>query len=188
MGTKLLQFTPSEQEGETDSNLQAFEASVRSMMELMGADPTHSNLRETPARTAKMYLNELCTGYKMNEEDLLKGAIFESSFNQPITIEEISFYSLCEHHIIPFFGTCSITYVPDGRIIGFGTVAKVVEFYSRRLQLQERLTQQIAEFIMNHLTPQGVLVKISAEHLCMQMRGVNQKSSKVSSQFQIGQL
>ncbi len=150
---------------------------IRAQLGLLGEDPDRPGLIRTPERVESS-LRWLCRGYQMSVEDVLGDGIFESDSDQMVIVKDIEIYSLCEHHLLPFFGKAHIAYVPDGRIMGFSKLPRIVEVFARRLQVQERLTDQIANAIQTVLEPNGVGVVIEASHLCMMMRGVEKQSSK----------
>jgi len=147
---------------------------VRNILEYIGEDPEREGLRKTPERVGKAF-QFLCKGYKENPEAILRSALFEEDYRQMVVVKDIEFYSLCEHHLLPFFGKAHVAYIPNGKITGLSKVARVVDVFARRLQVQERMTTQIKECIQNTLNPLGVMVVIEAEHLCMQMRGVQKQ-------------
>ncbi|MCL2719185.1 MAG: GTP cyclohydrolase I FolE [Lachnospiraceae bacterium] len=152
------------------------EAAVALLLEGIGEDANREGLRETPARIARMY-EEIFAGADENaEKHLTKTFIVEN--NEMVVERDIVFYSTCEHHLLPFFGKAHVAYIPDGQVIGLSKLARTVETFSRRLQLQEQMTHQIAEAIMQHLQPKGVMVMVEAEHLCMTMRGVKKPGSQ----------
>lgn len=149
---------------------------ARLMLEGIGEDPGREGLRETPERIARMY-GELFSGLGNDgSEELSK--VFKVETDEIVLEKDITFYSMCEHHMLPFFGKVHVAYVPDGRVVGLSKLARTVEVYSRRLQLQERMTGQIADAVMEFLTPKGVMVVTEAEHMCMTMRGVKKPGSK----------
>jgi GTP cyclohydrolase I len=154
-----------------------FQAIVRRQLELLGEDPDREGLRRTPARVEQSLL-WLTRGYREPVEDIVRGAIFEESHESMIMVRDIEIYSMCEHHLLPFFGKAHVAYLPNGRIIGLSKVARLVDLFARRLQVQERLTDQVADVLMSVLTPLGVGVVIEAYHLCMMMRGVEKQNSK----------
>jgi len=165
----------------TPGNADNLEALVRSLLTEIGEDPTRAGLVHTPARVANSY-RFLLSGYHQRLEKLINGAIFEEPYSEMVVVRDIEVYSLCEHHLLPFFGKAHVAYVPDGRILGLSKIPRVVDMYARRLQVQERLTTEIADAIQLALEPQGVGVVIEATHLCMSMRGVEkQNSSAVTS-------
>lgn len=159
----------------------AFEALVRDMLVRLGEDPDREGLRRTPLRVAKA-MDFLTSGYEMSVDAVVRGAIFEESCQELVLIKDIEFYSLCEHHVLPFFGKAHVAYLPDRKIIGLSKVARIVDVFARRLQVQERLTNQVADAMMEILEPHGVGVIMEASHFCMMMRGVQkQNSSTVTS-------
>ena len=149
---------------------------IKELLIKIGEDPDREGLRDTPLRVEKAY-KFLTSGYKLKIEDIVNNAIFKSENNEMIIVKDIEFYSLCEHHLLPFFGKCYIAYIPDKKIIGLSKLARIVDYYSRRLQIQERLTSVVAESIENILKPLGVGVVMEAMHLCMMMRGVQKQNS-----------
>ncbi len=147
----------------------------------LGEDPTREGLVDTPARAAKA-MADLTVGYRQNLDELINNAIFETTNDEMVIVRDIEFYSLCEHHLLPFTGKCHVGYIPRGRIIGLSKVARIVDHFARRLQVQENLTHQVATALMDSLEPLGVGVIMEARHLCMMMRGVQkQRSSMVTS-------
>ena len=154
---------------------------VRSLLGEVGEDPARPGLIHTPARVAAS-LRFLLSGYALNVDDLVHGAIFEEPYSEMVVVKDIEVYSLCEHHLLPFFGKAHVAYIPDGRIIGLSKIPRLVDMFARRLQVQERLTMQIGDALQSVLAPQGAGVVIEATHLCMAMRGVQkQNSSAVTS-------
>ncbi|MBQ0141377.1 MAG: GTP cyclohydrolase I FolE [Prevotellaceae bacterium] len=145
-------------------------------LQLIGEDPNRPGLLKTPERVAKCW-EKFTSGYVQNPSDVLLSALFEENYSQPVLIRDIEFYSLCEHHLLPFFGKVHIAYIPNGKIVGLSKIPRVVDIFSRRLQVQERLTTQICQCITDTLNPKGVLVIIEAQHLCMQMRGVEKQGT-----------
>ena len=152
---------------------------VVTLLEQMGENPNREGLQRTPERVGKA-MQFLTQGYEQDPEAILRSALFEEDYRQMVVVKDIPFYSLCEHHLLPFFGKAHVAYIPNGKITGLSKVARVVDVFARRLQVQERMTTQIKECIQNTLNPLGVMVVIEAEHLCMQMRGV-QKSGAVTT-------
>ena len=144
---------------------------IEEILHLMGEDTQREGLLRTPARVGEA-MQYLTQGYQQNAEEILRGALFEEDYRQMVVVKDIPFYSLCEHHVLPFFGKAHVAYIPNGKITGLSKIARVVDVFARRLQVQERMTTQIKECIQNTLNPLGVMVVIEAEHLCMQMRGV----------------
>ena len=150
--------------------------SVEESLRQIGEDPQREGLVKTPRRVGEA-LQFLCKGYNEDPEAILRSALFEEDYRQMVVVRDIDFYSLCEHHMLPFFGKVHVAYIPNGRITGLSKIARVVDVFARRLQVQERLTTQIKECIQKTLNPLGVMVVIEAEHLCMQMRGVQKPHS-----------
>ena len=148
----------------------------RSVLELLGEDPEREGLQKTPMRVAKA-MQILTRGYTQDAHKVLTDALFEEKYNQMVIVKDIDFFSMCEHHMIPFYGKAHVAYIPNGYITGLSKIARVVDIYSHRLQVQERLTQQIRECIEQTLHPLGVMVVIEAKHMCMQMRGVEKQNS-----------
>ncbi len=164
------------QELTTEEIISAIAGHYRSIIELLGEDPEREGLRKTPVRAAKaMYY--ATKGYREDASVVMSQAIFEYAGSQIIVVKDIEFYSLCEHHVLPFFGKVSIGYIPNGNMIGLSKLARVVDVFARRLQVQERLTSQICEAVTESLSAYGVIVACRAEHLCMKMRGVEKQDS-----------
>ena len=151
-------------------------SNYKEVIENLGEDPTREGLLKTPERVAKA-MQFLTQGYDQNPQEILKSAMFAEKYDEMVIVKEIEFYSLCEHHILPFFGKCHIAYIPNGHIVGLSKFPRMVDAFSRRLQVQERLTDQIRDCLDETLNPQGVAVCIEAQHLCMQMRGVQKQNS-----------
>jgi len=151
----------------------------------LGEDPKREGLLKTPHRVAKS-LTELTSGYRVNIDSLINRAIFHENYNEMVVVKDIRFYSLCEHHLLPFFGTAHVAYIPKGKIIGLSKIPKLVDVFSRRLQVQERLTQQIADTLQEKLSPLGVAVVIRARHLCMEMRGAKSQDSPTVTSAMLG--
>ena len=154
-----------------------FEALVAEMIRRLGDDPEREGMVKTPERVAKA-MSFLTKGYAETPEEVLGDALFEESHQSMVLVKDIELYSLCEHHLLPFFGKAHVAYIPDGKIMGLSKVARLVEVYARRFQVQERLTEQIAQAVWDTTRPQGVAVIIEAYHLCMMMRGVQKQNSK----------
>ncbi len=150
---------------------------VHRQLELLGEDPTRQGLVRTPERVAES-LQWLTRGYKQSVQEVVSDAVFEEQHENMVLVRDIELYSLCEHHMLPFFGRAHIAYLPNGRIIGLSKIPRIVDIYARRLQVQERLTDQIADALMDVLKPMGVGVVVEAFHLCMMMRGVEKQNSK----------
>ena len=161
------------------------ERAVRDILTEIGEDPGREGLLRTPERMHRMWV-ELTCGYHVDPDRLINGAVFDVGYSEMVVIKGIPFYSLCEHHMLPFFGTASVGYLPRGRVIGLSKIPRVVEMYARRLQVQERMTQQIADFLQEHLNPYGVGVVIEAEHLCLAMRGVQKGGATMVTSSVLG--
>ena len=146
----------------------------------LGEDPKREGLLNTPKRVAKAY-EFLTTGYKVNMKKLLNDAIFNEKYDEMVLVKNIDFYSLCEHHMLPFYGRVHVAYIPDGKIVGLSKIPRIVDMFSRRLQVQERMTQQIADTIDEFLQPKGVAVVSEAFHMCMMMRGVEKQNSSATT-------
>ena len=149
---------------------------IRQLLGELGEDPSREGLLDTPKRVEKA-LKFLTSGYDANIEHVLNGALFTVDYNEMVIVRDIDFYSLCEHHLLPFFGKCHVAYIPNTRVIGLSKLPRVVDVFSRRLQVQERLTNQIADTIRDSINPLGVAVVMEATHLCMSMRGVEKQNS-----------
>lgn len=155
------------------------------LLRKIGEDPEREGLEKTPARVEKT-LRFLTNGYHQDVKEVLNGAFYSEAYDEMILVKGIDLYSLCEHHMLPFFGKCHVAYLPDKKVVGISKIARLVEIYSRRLQIQERLTSQIAEAIVEHLQPLGVAVLIEARHLCMIMRGVQKQDSMAITRAMLG--
>jgi GTP cyclohydrolase IA len=159
---------------------------IRELLKELGEDPAREGLLSTPKRVSEA-LRYFTQGYRMDVEELLADAIFEEKQEEMVVLKNVDFYSLCEHHLVPFFGKCHIAYIPNNRIIGLSKLARIVEVFARRLQVQERMTREIAHAIERHLAPQGVGVVIEAQHLCMMMRGVEKQNSIATTSAMLGE-
>lgn len=158
---------------------------VRRILAQLGEDPSREGLRHTPERFEKA-LRYLTSGYRQDPEKILNGALFSVGYDEMVVVKDIEVYSLCEHHLLPFFGKCHVAYIPNKRVVGLSKIARLVNMYARRLQIQERLTNQIAKTIEERLDPQGVGVIIEARHLCMVMRGVEKQNSAAVTSAMLG--
>ncbi len=158
---------------------------IRQMLVQLGEDPKREGLERTPERFEKA-LRFLTSGYRQSPEKLLNGAMFSVCYDEMVVVKDIEVYSLCEHHLLPFFGKCHVAYLPNKKVVGLSKVARLVNMYARRLQIQERLTSQIAQTINEQLKPQGVGVIIEARHLCMVMRGVEKQHSAAVTSAMLG--
>jgi GTP cyclohydrolase I len=163
----------------------AIESAVLSMLKAFGEDPQRKGLKNTPNRVARMY-PELLSGYQTDPMKLVNGAIFDVDYDDMVIVRDIEFYSLCEHHLLPFIGRAHVAYIPRGQVIGLSKIPRIVDMYSRRLQVQERMTRQIADFIHDLLNPQGVAVVVEALHLCSMMRGVRKHDARMTTSTMLG--
>jgi len=163
----------------------SFDELVREMLVRLGEDPDREGLLRTPERVHKAY-QHLTRGYQSDPEELLRGALFTVDYDEMVIVKDIEMFSLCEHHMLPFFGKVHIAYIPKGKVIGLSKLPRLVEVFSRRLQIQERLTTQIAETIQKAIEPQGVGVVVEARHLCMMMRGVEKQHSSAVTSSMLG--
>ena len=165
--------------------MEHMEDQFRQLIESTGERPDRDGLKATPGRAARAF-QYLTKGYGETAEEAVSGAIFESDMDEMIIVRNIEIYSLCEHHMLPFYGNCHVGYVPNGKILGLSKVARIAEVYARRLQLQENLTRQVAESIMELVEPRGVGVVIQCKHLCMMMRGVEKQGSEMTTSCLLG--
>ncbi len=161
------------------------EEQFRKIIEIVGDDPNREGLRETPERAARAF-EFLTKGYSQNIEKIIGDAIFDTDTDEMVIVKDIELYSLCEHHLLPFIGKCHVGYLPKGKVLGLSKVARIVEVFARRLQIQEGLTKQIAETIMSSVDADGVAVVIEARHLCMMMRGVEKQNSTMVTSGMLG--
>ena len=168
-----------------DDGHAALERLVRDLLKEIGEDPAREGLERTPARVAKAY-RYLTSGYGQDVRGVLNGALFTEAYDEMVVVKDIDFASLCEHHLLPFIGRCHIAYMPSRKIVGLSKIARLVEMFSRRLQVQERLTTQIAQTINDVLQPRGVAVVMEALHMCMIMRGVEKQNSKAVTSAMLG--
>jgi GTP cyclohydrolase I len=167
------------------SGLRALEPHVRAILETIGEDPDREGLLKTPARVARSF-GVLTSGYGQDPKEIINGALFVEDYSEMILCRDIDFFSLCEHHLLPFFGKAQVAYIPKHHILGLSKLARLVEVFARRLQVQERMTTQIATTLMEELDPLGVGVVLKAEHLCMRMRGVEKQNSVVVTSAMLG--
>jgi len=149
-------------------------------LQAIGENPDREGLKNTPARVARMY-GELLSGYNMNAEKIINGALFNITYDEMVLVRDIEFYSLCEHHMLPFIGRAHVAYIPAGRVIGLSKIPRIVDMYARRLQVQERMTRQIADLLQKTLEPQGVAVVVEGMHLCSMMRGVRKHDARMTT-------
>ena len=168
------------------ANEEEFENAIKTTLSLMGEDPSREGLLDTPKRVRKSY-DFLCGGYKEDPKEILLKAMFSTDNDEMVLVKDIEFYSLCEHHMLPFFGRAHVAYIPDGKVVGLSKIPRLVEVFARRLQIQEQLTSQIAETMMEVIKPKGVAVVLEARHMCMEMRGVQKYSSATNTSALKGQ-
>ncbi len=164
---------------------QDMQKAFNSILTAIGENPERDGLKETPARAAKA-MEFLTRGYHQTVEEVVNGALFESDTNEMVVVQDIELYSLCEHHMLPFIGKCHVAYIPTGKVLGLSKVARIVDLYARRLQIQESLTKQIAEAIQTVTNAAGVSVIIEAKHMCMMMRGVEKQNSVMKTSVMLG--
>ncbi len=163
----------------------ALEKTIKEILNTIGEDPHREGLKRTPQRVAKAW-EFLTSGYSQDAKKILNSAVFKEKYNEMVIVKDIDFFSLCEHHLLPFYGKAHIAYIPNGKILGLSKIPRIVEVFSRRLQVQERMTQQIAEILYETLDPDGVGVVIEARHLCMMMRGVEKQNSVATTSAMLG--
>ena len=161
-------------------DFEAARNSILGLIKAVGEDPEREGLKKTPDRVARMY-SELLSGYARNPEEFINGALFNITYDEMVIVRDIEFYSLCEHHMLPFIGRAHVAYLPDGKVIGLSKIPRVVDMYARRLQVQERLTRQIADFLSDALKPHGVAVVVEAMHMCSMMRGVKKHDARMTT-------
>ncbi len=166
-------------------SLEKLQDYVKGILNEVGENPDREGLVRTPGRVARAY-KFLTKGYDEDIENLLNGAIFNEHYDEMVIVKDIDFYSLCEHHMLPFYGMCHIAYIPNGKIVGLSKLPRIVEMYSRRLQVQERMTREIGDMINKILEPKGVAVVSEARHLCMMMRGVEKQNSVATASCMLG--
>jgi GTP cyclohydrolase IA len=160
-------------------------ALVESLLAELGEDPERQGLKATPARVSRA-LRELTDGYDVAVEDVIAGAVFDQDYDEMVLVKDIPFYSLCEHHMLPFFGTCHVGYLPRGKVVGLSKIPRLVEVFAHRLQLQERMTNEIAQALNEALAPRGVGIVVEARHLCMEMRGVQKTGGHMITSCMLG--
>ena len=161
-------------------DIPAIEAATLTLLRAVDEDPNREGLKNTPRRVARMY-SELLAGYHTNSQELVNDAIFNVSYDEMVIVRDIEFYSICEHHLLPFIGRAHVAYLPSGKVIGLSKIPRIVDMYARRLQVQERMTRQIADFITELLQPHGVAVVMEALHLCTMMRGVRKHDARMTT-------
>ncbi len=160
--------------------IELLEDAISQLLKAIGENPAREGLKYTPKRVARMY-SELLNGYQIDPVAMVNGALFDIRYDEMVLVRDIEFYSLCEHHILPFIGRVHVAYIPDGKVIGLSKIPRIVDMYARRLQVQERMTRQIADFLRDLLKPQGVAVVVEAVHLCSMMRGVKKHDARMTT-------
>ncbi|MDX1663688.1 MAG: GTP cyclohydrolase I FolE [Candidatus Promineifilaceae bacterium] len=181
-GETAAQLAQLEPDGE---RREAIEAAVREILEQVGEDPERSGLLRTPERIARMY-DELLAGYQTDPVALVNEALFDVDYDEMIVVKDIEFFSMCEHHMLPFFGRAHVAYIPSGKVIGLSKIPRIVEMFARRLQVQERMTQEIAELLDEVLQPLGVAVVVEGSHMCSMMRGVKKEQARMITSAMLG--
>ncbi|HUJ41733.1 MAG TPA: GTP cyclohydrolase I FolE [Candidatus Acidoferrales bacterium] len=176
----------SEEVLEKEPNTETIADAMRRILALVGDDVGRQGLRHTPERFEKA-LRHLTSGYHQDVKKLLNGALFDVQYDEMVIVKDVELFSLCEHHLLPFFGTCHVAYLPNQKVVGLSKIPRLVNMFARRLQVQERLTSQIAHALMEHLDPRGVGVVIEARHLCMAMRGVEKQHSQTVTSAMLGE-
>ena len=171
--------------GTTDLLGGDLEAAVRTLLSEIGEDPSRDGLAGTPQRVRRMY-GELTAGYQVDPDRLINGACFEVDYDEMVVVRDIEFFSLCEHHLLPFYGRAHVGYLPRGRVIGLSKIPRIIDMYAHRLQVQERLTVQVADFLMERLEPKGVGCVVEASHLCTMMRGVRKQQATMVTSSMLG--
>ena len=161
------------------------ESIITELLSEIGENPNREGLKKTPLRVAKSW-EFLSKGYSQNIDEIVNGAIFSESYDEMVTIKDIDFYSMCEHHLLPFFGKAHVAYIPNGKVLGLSKVPRIVDMFGRRLQLQERMTQNIAKILNDVLEPKGVAVILEGHHMCMEMRGVEKQNSSTTTSYMTG--
>lgn len=169
----------------TEKNASKIESLIKELLIEIGEDPKREGLVKTPERVAKAW-QFLANGYEEDLESIINDAIFREDYDEMVTVKDIDFFSLCEHHLLPFFGKAHVSYIPNGKIIGLSKIPRIVDMFGRRLQVQERMTHQIAETINDVLSPKGVAVVLEGQHMCMQMRGVEKQNSLATTSTMLG--
>ncbi|MCK5428548.1 MAG: GTP cyclohydrolase I FolE [Anaerolineales bacterium] len=180
----LFQISPNGHHDEGEKK-EAVQEAVYSLLLNIGEDPERQGLQRTPERVARMY-DELTAGYHTDPVKMINDALFDVEYNEMVIVKDIEFYSLCEHHMLPFLGKAHVAYIPNGKVIGLSKIPRIVDMFARRLQVQERMTQQIAEFINEVLHPQGVAVVVEGAHMCSMMRGVKKANASMVTSAVLG--
>ena len=176
----MTNTNPNLKENASPFDSKAIEEAAKNILLAVGEDPNREGLRRTPLRIASMY-DELLSGYQADPEEIVNDALFHVEYDEMVLVRDIEFYSLCEHHMLPFMGRAHVAYIPNGKVIGLSKIPRIVDVFARRLQVQERMTRQIADFIRDLLNPQGVAVVVEGLHLCMMMRGVKKHNARMTT-------
>ena len=182
---EIFEITPETNGTQAKARKASIEVAVRDTLEHIGEDPEREGLLRTPERVARMY-DELTAGYHTDPVKLINDAVFDVEYDEMVIVKDIDFHSLCEHHMLPFFGRAHVAYVPDGKVIGLSKIPRIVEMFARRLQVQERMTKQVAEFIEEVLHPRGVAVVVEGAHMCSMMRGVKKPNATMTTSTMLG--
>ncbi len=180
-----IKSRPPLKRGAAEPPLGRMESRVRELLSDLGEDPRREGLQKTPRRVAKA-LAELTSGYRADVDAMINDALFTESYDEMVLVRDITFYSLCEHHLLPFFGRAHVAYIPERKIVGLSKIPKLVDIFARRLQVQERLTRQVADTLQQKLRPKGVAVVLEARHLCMEMRGAESQLSPTTTSCMLG--
>lgn len=182
---ETFQINPNGNLEEASKRQRVIEKAVRKTLTSIGEDPDREGLQRTPERVARMY-DELTAGYHVNPTQLINDALFDVDYSEMVIVKDIDFYSLCEHHMLPFFGKAHVAYIPKGKVLGLSKIPRIVDMFARRLQVQERMTQQIADFIDETLHPHGVAVVVEGAHMCSMMRGVKKANATMITSALVG--
>jgi GTP cyclohydrolase I len=168
-----------------DRDERVISSAVENILYSIGEDPERQGLQKTPERVARMF-GELTAGYQTDPQKLINGAIFDVEYSEPVLVKDIEFYSLCEHHMLPFYGRVHVAYIPNGKVIGLSKIPRIVEMFARRLQVQERMTSEIANFLMDAIHAKGVAVMVEGAHMCAMMRGVKKSQASMTTTAMLG--
>ncbi len=182
---EICQCSPGDNGAAATTNQAYIRDAVRDLLTLIGEDADREGLLNTPDRVARMYA-ELTEGYRTDPTSLINDAIFSVDYDEMVVVKDIDFYSMCEHHLLPYFGRAHVAYIPNGRVIGLSKIPRIVEMFARRLQVQERMTVQIADFLDEVLHPDGVAVVVEGQHMCMMMRGVKKSNAVMTTSHMLG--
>jgi GTP cyclohydrolase I len=183
--TKITIYDAAELLPSTEIDQQTIQEAIRKVLVAVGEDPDREGLQRTPERVARAY-EELLAGYRVDPVALINDACFEENYDEMVLVRDIEFYSLCEHHMLPFLGRAHVAYIPNGHVIGLSKIPRIVDMFARRLQVQERMTRQIADFLQHLLAPQGVGVVVEALHMCSMIRGVKKHDSRMTTSTMLG--